>query len=198
MSSLTRNPRAMALRLQDQLMHLHSLCEYIIESTPDKQWHYHVDIFEVRKMISSMCHLFNKQRLHDTLNSKQHNIAQRFERLQRLLKECNVIRKTNDSADVLPFWTVLKQELDLSNSSSMQFLKLSMTNTSVDGLTLFFEDKDKGQQLIDTCLELEDILIDITCHKSKLPAFRRWLTNDTLGSIDQVSNILRLAVAEFQ
>ena len=51
---------------------------------------------------------------------------------------------------------------------------------------LVFEDRNKGQQILDICLQMEKTLQNMTCHKSCLLAFHRWLTDDTLGTLDQV------------
>lgn len=57
-----------------------------------------------------------KMQANHTLNSKQSQLATQYDSLQRLLKDANVIRRASDSTDVYPYWTILKQRLDLSNS----------------------------------------------------------------------------------
>lgn len=108
--------RAIAQKSRENISHLASLTEYALKTKSNKSWPYYVDVFEIRKLISSMCHIFAKQELHKTLNERQRNLAVHFQTLQKLLKESNIIRKTNESADVFPYWTILKQRLELGNS----------------------------------------------------------------------------------
>ena len=51
---------------------------------------------------------------------------------------------------------------------------------------LSFEDQGKGRQILEQCVGIINILDDMVGPKKGLFALYRWLTNDTLGSIDQV------------
>lgn len=55
-------------------------------------------------------------------------------------------------------------------------------------ILLTFEDQDKGRQILERCLEIVLILDDMVMPKKGLFALYRFLTNDTLGSIDQVDS----------
>jgi hypothetical protein len=51
---------------------------------------------------------------------------------------------------------------------------------------LYFEDKDKGAALLARCKNIEKHLNDIVCPLSVFARFKRWLYNDTFGTLDQV------------
>lgn len=115
----------MAGRANDKIFQLDSLARYILLDSQTKTWELCVDVFEIRKLVSSLCHIFMKQRVHKTLSKRQSILAEKFEALQKVMKEANVIKKTTYSADVFPLWTILKQRLDLQNDGGMQeYLRL--------------------------------------------------------------------------
>lgn len=95
---------------------LESLIEYLLVDSPTKSWDSHMDIIEIRRMVSSLCHIFMQQQLQRTLSNRQRQLASNFEGLQRALKNANIVKKAMLSADVVPFWTILKQKLDLTKS----------------------------------------------------------------------------------
>lgn len=180
----------MAVKTKDKIFHLESLTEYILTDSQSKTWDSYMDLFEIRKLISSLCHIFSKQLIHRTLSKNQRKLSVKFEELQKVLKDANIIKKTSHSADVFPLWTILKQRIDLTRSygilNSIIFVQLLIVLLiNQDGTILFFEDKTKGTDILQICRSIKIDLDDITAKKRFFSSIYRWLTNDSLGSIDQ-------------
>lgn len=53
-------------------------------------------------------------------------------------------------------------------------------------ILLFFEDKSKGQEIVDISNKIQADLSEMLVKKNFFTSTYRWMTNDCLGSIDQV------------
>lgn len=54
------------------------------------------------------------------------------------------------------------------------------------GALLYFRERNKGHILLDKCQELEDKMQDITAPKGLVGSLKRWLSEDSFGTIHQV------------
>lgn len=101
--------------MREYIHELTSLTHHILETNEHKHWYSNNDTAIIRGTITSICELFKKQEESKTLNSRQRQLATAFDGLKELLKSTNVSRNIEGSIEVYPYWTILNQNLDLSN-----------------------------------------------------------------------------------
>lgn len=56
----------------------------------------------------------------------------------------------------------------------------------VEKVTLNFENQYVGNEIVEVCRQINEVLDEILKPMKLFPALYRWLTNDVLGSLDQV------------
>ncbi len=61
-------------------------------------------------------------------------------------------------------------------------------------ILLTFENMDEGKQILEICARTIGILDDFVKQKNGFFALYRWLTNDSLGSLNQVNSLVEMRV----
>lgn len=161
--------RMFVTRMRKKISSLRTLVEYLLEERAWNNFIEQEELIEVRETITTTLHNFHKQLRHKTLNHKQHHYMEEFAELEQLLNETRVASRA-----------------DMRSCSLWSFLDGRDSITTQARNIICFEDKSKGHILLHKCAHLESKLIDIIEKKPMRDSFKRWLTEDSFGTLDQL------------
>lgn len=164
--------KAFVFKIKRRISALRSLIDYLLEA---RLWHNFLneqELIQIRRVISSILHLYTKQTAHNTLSKKQKEMMTCFSELDSLLNESHLINRASQKK--FSTWKLLQADRSV------------IEEIEKPNCALYFENKDQGALLLARCKNLEQRLNDIVCEKSTIPKIRRWLYDDTFGSLDQL------------
>lgn len=87
-----------------------------MDTNEHKCWQLNSETSSIREVIESLCDVYLKQEENKTLSQKQKLLAKHFDELKQLLQKINVAKNVSGSVEIYTYWTILYQDLDLSNS----------------------------------------------------------------------------------
>jgi hypothetical protein len=158
-------------RTRLQVKRLIYLAEYIQEKKTFKTYIDVEEVHEVKKMITALSHNFSQQVEHGVLSEKRKSFMSLLISLEQALKN-SVIVHVSDQIETITFW---------------KFLDLH----AYEQYTFAFEKEDDAHNILNKCRQLEARLLDLTSKKPFIENVKRWLFDDTLGSIDQIREDLQ-------
>ena len=143
------------------------------------------ELAQIRMMISSLLHLLHKQEEHRTLSKRQKSLLVGITEVEQLLLDTQIINKADQK--VFSLWSLLEENSDAQDGLLLRrFSFKSLFLIFKANAQLYYQDRTQGNNLYEKCQTLANRLNDITAQKGFFGSLKRWLLEDSFGTIDQV------------
>lgn len=160
--------------------------DYLIREVPWNDFMNEEELSQIKIMISSLLHLFNKQAEHGTLSKRQRRLLDTFNELEELLNRTQIMNSADQRAFSL--WSFFEDNSEAQESLGLRKFSdnLCILNPSLANSMLYFKNLNDGHTLLEKCQDLKDRMDEITETRGRLSGLKRWFTEDAFGTIDQV------------